>query len=570
MRGKILIAALLALAAAAPAWAQTNGTVAFTNANFFASDTDTSAVIAVALTSTSNATVTVDYRTRDGSATAGVDYTATTGTLTFASSPLTNTFDIRILTTNGLSNNKTINLELLNPTGPATLGDQSNATLTIRSTATSVLNFSAAQFRVLRRTRLATVTVVRSGDSSEPATVHYETSDGTARNGVDYVSTSGTLIFRPDETEKSFGFSVLETSAFGSNKTVNVELSEAMGGATLGELSSAEVLLVNDKTQTITFTNDTDDVVTMTLKHAGTMETSDELPPFDITLEGTDETSALTVKIKKAKIGGTGTIEVDAITSDAAVGTLDAPGVDLTGAGVQLSGYLRNLRVHNISDGASIIAGGETTNRTKIVAHEIGDDVSIDIGTRLSLTAARFGAGSIDAPSADNISIRGDNKQGIPGDFEAQVTLTGEDVETNQLTLGRLSVAGKINGVIIQIDDGSVGSISAEQMINTQVTVGYSPDNPGELLSGGDFAPDLTLQKVVVRDRFENSFLVAANIGEVRLGFVVQNNIQNDSHTAFGILADESIGSVTVKFPPFHWRSAGPSDQTLVDFHVIH
>jgi hypothetical protein len=556
---KAFIAVLL-LGLAARAWAQT-GTVAFISSSFSAFDTDSDAIIRVIFSGSTNGNANIDYRTQDGSAKAGVDYTSTTGTLVFAPGVLTNTFQIPLLTSGGLPSNETVRVELFNPTGPATLASPSNAVLTISTTAAPELNFSQQQFRAIKSQGSATVTVLRTGDSSDQASVDFSTTtNGTAVSGVDYLPTSGTLIFHAGETSKSFSFTIFDTGTV-DVKTVGVQLE----GADLGDVSVAEVLLVSDKTQFVTVTND-DDVVTITLQHGGMLEV-DEGPPLNVFLTGTFEQSVLTIKIKKAKTG-TGLIDVGEISgeNDAGCRIIDAPGVNLIGSGVQFSGFLGVLRVHDILNGASIIAGGNDTQRTRITAHEINDDTAIDIGSRLSLTAVSFGAGTIDAPSASNISILGDKNHDIAGDFGAQITLTGEGVETNQLTLGRLLVAGTISDVTIEIDDGSVGSISAAQILDSTVTVGFTPDDSGAVLNGGEFTPELSLGSVNVRADFMNSSLVAARIGSVRLGMVTPAN----GGARFGILADESIGSVTVKNPSFRWQRNGPADQTLGDFHVIH
>ncbi len=569
-----MITGLVVLAASVGA--QT-GTVAFSSSTYSVSDTDTGAIITVIYSGSTTGTATVDFRTVDGSAKTGVDFTATTGTLVFATGILQNTFNIP-LSGSGLPSNETLTVVLSNPSGPATLGSPSSAVLTILSTAAAELNLSAPQYNVVRKLGIATVTVIRTGDTSNQATVHYATSDSGiasngilyAQNGIDYFDTTGTLLFNPGESSKSFSFHVIDPLVFASNKTVKVTLTNATG-APLGTQDTAAVLLVNDKTQTITFTTNTD-VVTMTLKYAGTMELSQPLPPFDILLSGTDMSSVLTVKIKKSKTG-IGLISVKSIiglTGYEGCRTIDAPGVDLTGNGVQLGGFLGTLRVHDILNGAAVIAGGDNTQATTISAHAIADATAIAIGSRISsLKAVSFGSGTIDAPSAGSISISGDKKQGVAGNFAANITLTGAGVISNQFTLGQLSVAGTISNVTIDIADGNVGSINAGQLIDSSVTIGYQPDDPSALLAGGSFSTNLTLQTVNIRAKtngFINSFIVAARIGSVSLGSTLRDNYG----TPFGILADQSIGAVSVKTPTFKWKKTGATDQSLGDFHIIH
>src|SRR5262249_14929110 len=73
----------------------------------------------------------VNYASSDGTATAGSDYTAASGTLTFADGEVSKTFSVTILDDTVAEGNETFNLTLSNPTGGATLGTPAAATFTI-------------------------------------------------------------------------------------------------------------------------------------------------------------------------------------------------------------------------------------------------------------------------------------------------------------------------------------------------------------------------------------------------------------------------------------------------------
>ena len=66
--------------------------------------------------------VEVDYATSDGTATAGADYTATSGTLTFNNGETSKTFSVPILPDNLVEGDETFFVTLSNPTGGATVG----------------------------------------------------------------------------------------------------------------------------------------------------------------------------------------------------------------------------------------------------------------------------------------------------------------------------------------------------------------------------------------------------------------------------------------------------------------
>ena len=76
----------------------------------------------VTLSHASSRTVTVDYATQDGTATAGPDYTATSATLTFNAGETSQTVQVTVLTDQENESQETLTLTLSNPS-QATLGD---------------------------------------------------------------------------------------------------------------------------------------------------------------------------------------------------------------------------------------------------------------------------------------------------------------------------------------------------------------------------------------------------------------------------------------------------------------
>ena len=80
----------------------------------------------------------VHYATSDGTATAGSDYTAESGTLNFAAGQTSQTFTIPLLPQFGLVPDRTINLTLSNPTGGALLDNPRTAVVTIAGNCESV------------------------------------------------------------------------------------------------------------------------------------------------------------------------------------------------------------------------------------------------------------------------------------------------------------------------------------------------------------------------------------------------------------------------------------------------
>ncbi|NPV89323.1 MAG: hypothetical protein HPY50_00925 [Firmicutes bacterium] len=106
------------------------GTLAFSSAAYSVAENGGSVTITVNRSGGSDGAVTVDYATSNGTATAGSDYTAASGTLSFADGETSKTFTVSITDDAVYEGGETVNLTLSNATGGADLGT-SAAVLTI-------------------------------------------------------------------------------------------------------------------------------------------------------------------------------------------------------------------------------------------------------------------------------------------------------------------------------------------------------------------------------------------------------------------------------------------------------
>ncbi|MFM9156856.1 MAG: Calx-beta domain-containing protein, partial [Dolichospermum sp.] len=97
----------------------------------------------VTLSQASNQIVSVNYATANGTATAGLDYTATIGTLTFAPGVTTQVINIPILNDSLNEANEIFTLALSSPTN-AILGAGTAATTTITDTLTAAVTTTLA------------------------------------------------------------------------------------------------------------------------------------------------------------------------------------------------------------------------------------------------------------------------------------------------------------------------------------------------------------------------------------------------------------------------------------------
>src|SRR5262249_37746871 len=148
--------------------------------------------------------------------TAGVDFTAVSGALTWAAGEsASKTFTVPIIDDGLVEGDETVVLTLASPTGGATLGAPATATLTIADNdfpgANGKLQFSATGYSVNEGAGTATITVTRTGGGDGAVSVDYASGGGAATAGQDYTAVSGTLTWAAgDSGSKTFTIPILE------------------------------------------------------------------------------------------------------------------------------------------------------------------------------------------------------------------------------------------------------------------------------------------------------------------------------------------------------------------------
>ena len=188
----------------------------------------------------------VSYTTVDGSAVAGVDYTATSGILYFTNGIATNNISVPIINNGLVTSNRTFNVVLSSPTAPGKLAAPSTNSVTIINTV-SGLSFASSAFTVQKTGVSATITVSRSSYTNSTVTVNFLATNGTALAGINFGSTNGTLTFTNGVTSQTFQVPIIDTTAVQPDLTVQLQLSSPSGGSAL-VAPSAATLTIHDNT----------------------------------------------------------------------------------------------------------------------------------------------------------------------------------------------------------------------------------------------------------------------------------------------------------------------------------
>ncbi|GDY21177.1 hypothetical protein LBMAG56_25230 [Verrucomicrobiota bacterium] len=230
------------------------GSLQFAQAANSVGEADGSVTITVTRTGGSSGAVGVSYATANGTAAAGSDYTATSGTLAWAAGDAANkTITVPILNDTTPESSETFTVALSTPTGGATLGTPSTVTVTITDDdpqPAGTLQFTVGAANVGESAGSVTLTVSRIGGTNGAVGVSYATANGTAMAGSDYTATSGTLAWAAGDTaSKTITVPILNATTPESSETFTVALSTPTGGATLGTPSTATVTITDDDPQ---------------------------------------------------------------------------------------------------------------------------------------------------------------------------------------------------------------------------------------------------------------------------------------------------------------------------------
>lgn len=224
-------------------------------------ETTSTEAITVLRVGPTNSSLSVQYATQDGTAVAGVNYTTTSGTLTFNPGETSKAVLVPILDDPAVTGTLQFTLALSNPTSGARLGYPSTNYVEVLD-ANAGVSFTNATMTVRRNVGNAVVMVVTTNPAVEPPilnsntvpmSVQYTTSDGTALAGLDYIKTSGTLVFTNGNGTNIFVVPIINNSATGT-RTFNVSLFNPTAPAELVAPSN-EVISIIDATAGFKFSS---------------------------------------------------------------------------------------------------------------------------------------------------------------------------------------------------------------------------------------------------------------------------------------------------------------------------
>ena len=202
---------------------------------------NTSAVFTVSLSAAASQPATVTYSTSNVTATAGSDYVAASGTVTFAVGSSSRTVPVTVVADAVDEVDETFRLDLgtaVNATvgdgqGVATIDDDDGPLISAAPVDVTEGNTGSTP---------ASFNLSLSAASPQVVSVSYATSDGTAVAGSDYTSASGTVTFPAGVTSSPVVVNVTGDTLDEPNETFYVNLSAAVDASIASEAIAGRIL----------------------------------------------------------------------------------------------------------------------------------------------------------------------------------------------------------------------------------------------------------------------------------------------------------------------------------------
>ena len=208
----------------------------------------------VLLSPASSQTVTVNYATANNTASAGSDYVAASGTLTFTPGQQSQPVSVTINGDTAAEPNETFNINLSNSVN-ATIGDNQGVGTIVNDDALPAISINDVSVTEgTSGTTTATFTVSLTATSSQTVTVNYATAGNTATSGTDFVAANGTLTFTPGQISQPINVTINGDATFEPNESFSVNLSSP-ANASIAD-SQGVGTITNDDTQPAISIND--------------------------------------------------------------------------------------------------------------------------------------------------------------------------------------------------------------------------------------------------------------------------------------------------------------------------
>lgn len=277
--------------------------IQFTSASSSGFENVTPATVEVSLNYPVAATTTVSYTVSGGTATGGgIDYTLANGTVTIAAGNTTQNISIVLNNDIVVESDETIIITLSDPSAGINLGTNTTHTFTIHDDDNArKIGFAVASSSGSEAVTSISLTLeINTVDGTNPTTVQYSATGGTATGGGDYTLATGTATIPSNTYTTTITFSVNNDALNEDNETI-----------------------------IITLTNPTNSNLSATYIYTYTITDNDPIPSVQFSTtssSGSENTTPVSIQVALSAVAGRNT-SIDYATTG---GTATGSGVDYT------------------------------------------------------------------------------------------------------------------------------------------------------------------------------------------------------------------------------------------------
>jgi uncharacterized repeat protein (TIGR03806 family) len=217
---------------------------------------DSKLVFDVALSAAASRTVTANYATADGSASAASDYVAASGSLNFAAGTTRQTVSVTVHGDTMYEATEDFTVSLSGSTNATISVAVASGTINNDDTAPQIIVANNSLSEGDSGIRSLVFDVSLSAPSGVAASADFATSDKSATAGVDYASTSGTVVFSPGTTTRTISVDVFGDTVDEIDEALTLTLSGPKG-ATIAQTTATGTIIDDDESPVSVFGLDT-------------------------------------------------------------------------------------------------------------------------------------------------------------------------------------------------------------------------------------------------------------------------------------------------------------------------
>ncbi|MEW8624231.1 MAG: Calx-beta domain-containing protein [Candidatus Thiodiazotropha sp.] len=226
------------------------GTVAFNSLSVAVNESRGEALVSLVRTGGTAGAIEVSYRTVADTALAEVDFIETESMVRFLPGETEKQISIELVDDDLFEESERFQLIITELDGDADIGSPASTTISILNddpdTNFATISLESVSYEIRENASQLRVSVMREGNLDIKATVEYNTLNGSALEGEDYRSASGTLTFAEEVSHRSLTIDIINDTLYEQESSFTLILSNAGGGAVISDPSTAIIRIIDD------------------------------------------------------------------------------------------------------------------------------------------------------------------------------------------------------------------------------------------------------------------------------------------------------------------------------------